>query len=244
MNTHPLFVPASADDIDRMIAAHPFALVISSDAGMPVATPLPLLLERHTDGSISLLGHIARATPHAQLLRRAPRAMVVFQGPHGYISPSWLADRTQAPTWNYETVQFDVEIEFDDRAEATDVALERLVEHMERIAPTPGRSPTWGRATPRWRKPWSPSAHASRRRARVSSSARTNAPTCMPTSSPAWRAPGSSRCWTRWSGLRDRDSPTAQIGSSIDFASSVKSFGPVSVMYQQSSMRMPNSPGM
>lgn len=135
MNTHPLFVPASADDIDRMIAAHPFALVISSDAGMPVATPLPLLLERHTDGTIALLGHIARATPHAQLLRRAPRAMVVFQGPHGYISPSWLADRTQAPTWNYETVQFDVEIEFDDRAEATDVALERLVEHMERHRP-------------------------------------------------------------------------------------------------------------
>lgn len=135
MNTHPLFVPASADDIDRMIAAHPFALVISSDAGMPVATPLPLLLERDADGALTLLGHIARAHPHTQLLRRAPRALVVFQGPHGYISPSWLADRTQAPTWNYEAVQFDVEIEFDDRAEATDIALGRLVDHMEHRRP-------------------------------------------------------------------------------------------------------------
>lgn len=37
---------------------------------------------------------------------------------------------------------------------------------------------------------------------------------------------------------------TDQIGSSIDLASWVKSFGPASVMCQQSSSRMPNSPGM
>lgn len=35
-----------------------------------------------------------------------------------------------------------------------------------------------------------------------------------------------------------------QIGWSIDLASCVKSFGPASVMNQQSSSRIPNSPGM
>lgn len=133
--THPAFAPNSPADIDRLVATHPFALMISSATGTPIATPLPLLLERDADGAITLLGHIARASPHVELLRRQPRALVVFQGSHGYISPSWLGDRTQAPTWNYETVHFEVDVEFDDRAEATRTALTRLVDHMERGRP-------------------------------------------------------------------------------------------------------------
>lgn len=135
--THPAFAPNSPADIDRLIATHPFALMISSASGTPLATPLPLLLERDADDAI-LLGHIARASPHTELLRRQPRALVVFLGSHGYISPSWLADRTQAPTWNYETVHFEVDVEFDDRAEATRTALTQLVDHMER-----GRPDAW-----------------------------------------------------------------------------------------------------
>ncbi|KRA79660.1 hypothetical protein ASD78_18955 [Lysobacter sp. Root667] len=135
MNTHPIFKPDSPADVDRMIAAHPFALVISSADGAPLATPLPLLLERDANGGMSLLGHMPRAHPHTDLLRRQPRALAVFQGAHGYISPSWLTDRTQAPTWNYETVQLDIDVEFDDSAEAIRTALTRLVDHMERGRP-------------------------------------------------------------------------------------------------------------
>ena len=135
MNTHPIFKPDSPADVDRMIAAHPFALVISSANGTPVATPLPLLLERDANGGMTLLGHMPRAHPHTELLRHQPRALVVFLGAHGYISPSWLADRTQAPTWNYETVHLEVDVEFDDRAEATEAALTQLVDHMERGRP-------------------------------------------------------------------------------------------------------------
>ncbi|MGH8429674.1 MAG: FMN-binding negative transcriptional regulator, partial [Solimonas sp.] len=90
MMTQPVFAPDSPADIVRLVAAHPFALMISSATGTPIATPLPLLAERETDGAITLLGHIARASPHTQLLRRHSRALVVFQGAHGYISPSWL----------------------------------------------------------------------------------------------------------------------------------------------------------
>lgn len=135
MNTHPIYKPGSTTDVDRMIAAHPFALVISSTDGAPMATPVPLLLERGADGRMSLLGHVPRTHPHTDLLRRQPRALAVFQGAHGYISPSWLSDRTQAPTWNYESVQLDIEVEFDDSDEATQNALTRLVDHMERGRP-------------------------------------------------------------------------------------------------------------
>ena len=135
MNPHPIYKPGSTTDVDRMIAAHPFALVISSTDGAPMATPVPLLLERGADGRMSLLGHVPRTHPHTDLLRRQPRALAVFQGAHGYISPSWLSDRTQAPTWNYESVQLDIEVEFDDSDEATQNALTRLVDHMERGRP-------------------------------------------------------------------------------------------------------------
>jgi len=135
MKTHPIFKPDSPADVDRLIATHPFALVISSGTGTPLATPLPLLLERDAKGEMALLGHMPRAHPHTDLLRRQPRALAVFLGAHGYISPSWLTDRTQAPTWNYETLHFEIDVEFDDSAEATETALTQLVDHMERGRP-------------------------------------------------------------------------------------------------------------
>jgi transcriptional regulator len=53
-------------------------------------------------------------------------------GPQGYVSPSWMRDRTQAPTWNYATVHMDVEVALEDNNTATDNALSKLVAHMER----------------------------------------------------------------------------------------------------------------
>ena len=69
MKTHPIFKPDAPADLDRLIATHPFALVISSATGTPFATPLPLLLERDANGEMALLGHMPRADPHTDLLR-------------------------------------------------------------------------------------------------------------------------------------------------------------------------------
>ena len=135
MRTSPIFAPRSPDAVDQLVAAHPLALVISANGGMPLATPLPLLLERGSDGVMTLIGHFPRVHPHTEVLRREPRALAVFMGAHGYISPSWMADRTQAPTWNYETAQLEIDVEFDDSSAATDEALAQLVEHMEHGRP-------------------------------------------------------------------------------------------------------------
>jgi transcriptional regulator len=133
MKPHRLFEP-EAGAIDRLVAAHPFAQLISIDGERPVCTPLPLVLERTPDDAW-LIGHFARANPQVELLRQRPRALAVFMGAHGYVSPSWMHDRTQAPTWNYETVHFDIEVAFDDGESAPHAALERLVAHMERGRP-------------------------------------------------------------------------------------------------------------
>lgn len=137
MKTSPTFVPEDASEIDRLIAAHPFAQLVSCAGPMPVCTPLPLLLQRDADGAW-LLGHFARANPQVALLREHPQALAVFVGEHAYMSPSWLRDRTQAPTWNYETVHCEVEVEFLDREEAIHTALDQLVRHMET-----GRPQAW-----------------------------------------------------------------------------------------------------
>ncbi len=136
MKTNALFTP-SQNDIERLMAQHPFAQFVSVHEGTPICTPLPLLFERR-DGDSWLLGHFARANPQVAMLRQQPRALAIFMGPQGYISPSWMQDRTQAPTWNYATVHLEVETEILDDANSVDVALERLVEHMEH-----GRPAAW-----------------------------------------------------------------------------------------------------
>lgn len=133
MKTSPLFTPTD-DAVDQLVARNPFAHVVSTDNGVPVCTPLPLLLEREGD-ECWLVGHFARANPQVAMLRQQPRALAIFMGPHGYVSPSWLRDRTQAPTWNYATVHMDIEVAFEDGEDAMHAALTKLVAHMERDRP-------------------------------------------------------------------------------------------------------------
>lgn len=137
MKTSPIFAPDSAA-VDRLVAEHPFAQLISAEADGFACTPLPLLLERDGANSAWLIGHLARANPHVARLRERPRALAVFLGAHGYVSPSWLRDRSQAPTWNFETAHFDVHVELDETGRHSHCALQRLVAHMEL-----GRAQPW-----------------------------------------------------------------------------------------------------
>jgi len=77
------------------------------------------------------LGHFARSNDHVAFLKRIPRAAMLVLGPHGYISPSWMNDRTQAPTWNYASAQFLVEVEFFEDPQQIEAHLHDLVAAME-----------------------------------------------------------------------------------------------------------------
>jgi transcriptional regulator len=122
------FEPRSETDLLRLIDEYPLAWVVSVGGG---ATPLPLLAETDETGRINaLFGHFALVNPQVAQLRTDPRAKILFTGPHGYISPEPVSQPGWAPTWNYATAQFDVEVEF--RPQESDSALERLVTKMER----------------------------------------------------------------------------------------------------------------
>jgi predicted FMN-binding regulatory protein PaiB len=145
MRTSEIYTPADPAAVSRFIAANPFAQVVSWAGEEVQATPLPLLAEADETGApIALIGHFAKANPHVELLKRSTRAVCIFQGLHGYISPSWMRDRTQAPTWNFEAVHCVVDIELASHEGQTIQAIEDLVEHLEAERRQRWRSPEMG----------------------------------------------------------------------------------------------------
>jgi transcriptional regulator len=100
----PLHQQADRAAIVELIRAHPLGLLISHGPSGLLANLIPFLIE----GDM-LLGHVARANPQWRDLQQADEALVVFQGPQHYISPSWYETKRQThkvvPTWNYLTVQ-------------------------------------------------------------------------------------------------------------------------------------------
>ncbi|MGH8287239.1 MAG: FMN-binding negative transcriptional regulator, partial [Steroidobacteraceae bacterium] len=126
------FAPPSEVDVTRLVLENPLAWVVSFSEADFCATPLPLRPVLDARGNVErLLGHCARSNRLVEMLKRDPRALLLFIGPNGYISPSWMADRTQAPTWNYATVQYLVDIEFIDEDAELDAVMRDLVSAME-----------------------------------------------------------------------------------------------------------------
>lgn len=105
----PLYAPASDTACTELMRAHPLGTVVWQQAGRLEATPLPWLLRPVAGQALCLAGHVARANPLLRALAQGPLAvLVIFQGPQGYISPSWYPSKPETervvPTWNYSTV--------------------------------------------------------------------------------------------------------------------------------------------
>lgn len=79
-----------------------FGTLITSHRGRMEANQIPFLVDRERG---DLLGHVARSNKQWQTLLNAEHLLVVFNGPHGYVSPAWYSQPDGVPTWNYLTVQ-------------------------------------------------------------------------------------------------------------------------------------------
>lgn len=125
------FAPPGPAEVSRLIEAFPLAWLVSTGPEF-LSTPLPLRPRYDSSGRLlELHGHMSRGNPQVAALQAHPRALVLFIGPHGYVSPSWMADRTQAPTWNYASAQFVVETQFVAGDAELDPMLADLVDTME-----------------------------------------------------------------------------------------------------------------
>ena len=111
------------------------AWIMANDTNGTFATAAPVCLQRDGMSLKSLVGHLPRSSRLALVLNRPIDALILLAGPNTYISPSWFSDRTQAPTWNYASVQFSVRMRLVDDSGFLDAHLRELVSIVEKDRP-------------------------------------------------------------------------------------------------------------
>jgi len=104
-----MYLPSSFRAEDRaqihgLMRAYNFAVMVTQHDGAPFATHMPFLLDAERGAHGTLLAHMARANPQWRDFAAGQEALVIFQGPHAYISPSWYDTAPSVPTWNYAAV--------------------------------------------------------------------------------------------------------------------------------------------
>jgi len=125
--------------LHQLMQTYSFATLVTQHDGAPYATHLPLTLcpEQGTYGT--LLGHMARANPQwcDFAADSEQEVLVIFQGPHAYVSPSWYTVQPSVPTWNYAAVHaYGVPRLIEDAAELYET-LQHLVQTYESPRPQP-----------------------------------------------------------------------------------------------------------
>ena len=109
MYNPPAFKQTEPEALHALIREFPFATLVSHGPQGLQASLLPFLLYPDEGQHGVLRAHLARANPHAAALAEAEACLVIFQGEHGYVSPSWYPSKATThrtvPTWNYVTVQ-------------------------------------------------------------------------------------------------------------------------------------------
>ena len=100
MYTPKYFKDEDDQSIKDFIRQNGFGILVSATNGNLVATHIPLELSE--DGT-KLSGHISKGNPQGKDLLQASEILVIFNGPHAYISSSWY-NHLNVPTWNYIAV--------------------------------------------------------------------------------------------------------------------------------------------
>lgn len=133
----------SQHEVNDLVRRHPFALLVSNGGGAadaPTVTHTPVIIDRMAeDGGFvggRLLGHIARKNPQWQQLSDGESVLLVFSGPHDYVSPTAYADDPNVPTWDYAAVHLTARVTvLDDPADGMHVVT-RTVEELEALEPS------------------------------------------------------------------------------------------------------------
>ena len=138
-----MYIPTPFRVVDRetlydFIEQHGFATLVTASQGGPVASHVPLWLDRERQ---VVAGHLAHANPQCDLLTGV-ESLAIFQGPHAYISPTWYAATPAVPTWNYTAVHV--------TGIATRLSDERTAEVVDRLVSKyeSGRANPWPNELP------------------------------------------------------------------------------------------------
>lgn len=136
------FEEARLDVVHELIRTHPLGALVLLSGTKLSANHIPFLLQPDQGAKGTLCGHVSRANPVWKQVGGATEALVIFQGPESYITPTWYpskrADGKVVPTWNYAIVH----------AHGKPRAIEErgwLLEHVTRLTVTQegGQAQPW-----------------------------------------------------------------------------------------------------
>ena len=89
-------------ELVAFMRANNFPLLVTGTGGVLHASHLPALIHQ-TQSGLTIDMHMAKNNPQWQEFFD-DEVLVVFSGPHAYVSPRWYDETERVPTWNYAAV--------------------------------------------------------------------------------------------------------------------------------------------
>jgi transcriptional regulator len=133
---NPSFSLSDPAAIKQLIRDNPWAILVSAASEGLVASHYPVLVDEDRD-ELSVVTHVGRPDDLVHELGQH-ELLVIIQGPHGYISPSWYDKDPAVPTWNFVAAHLRGVPEILS-AEENFAVLGKLVDHFEDRVPEPRR---------------------------------------------------------------------------------------------------------
>ena len=112
--------------------ANSFALLVTATGGAPMASHLPVTVGEGEQGLV-IHSHMAKPNPQWQEFFD-DEVLVVFSGPHAYVSPRWYEAKERVPTWNYAAVHAYGKVR---------VTSDKAAKHAAQRALVAGLDPQW-----------------------------------------------------------------------------------------------------
>ena len=125
----PHFTEENNEVVFEFMQKNSFVNIVGYDGDYPVGTHVPVDIKKE-NGKIILTGHMMKNTSHYKAFVQNANVLVIFNGPHCYVSASWYTKKDVASTWNYIDVQARGKIKFYN-AERTKKIIHHLTDHYE-----------------------------------------------------------------------------------------------------------------
>jgi len=125
----PYFTEENEEVVFDFMQKNSFAIITGCNQAFPVATHVPLDVKKE-GGKIIFTGHMMKNTDHHKAFSQSENVLVIFTGPHCYVSASWYVKKEVASTWNYIDVHAHGTIKFTDE-ERTKKIIENLTNKYE-----------------------------------------------------------------------------------------------------------------
>lgn len=128
------FEQPSIEAMHELMVASPFVTLVTLGTDGLCGNHIPMELHKEPQPYGTLVGHVARANPVWQI-SNGKEAMVIFQGPNAYITPSWYPSKAETgkvvPTWNYAVVHAHGIVRVINDPQWVKAHIEKLTNHQE-----------------------------------------------------------------------------------------------------------------